>query len=293
MTRSAEPMAGHPSETVPSAGGPSATGPGALPGARTGAGDRADGGRRRTRLRRRLLPVALALVLTLVAGCGSLYLYYRHLNGNLHAGSNNLSDAQGARSAPNAAGQTPLNILLIGTDSRGSAADVALGGSSADADRPGLADVQMLLHISADRQNASMISIPRDTMVAMPACHSEDGKQDYPAQKRIQINEALARGGPGCVVGTWIALTGLAIDHYMMVDFAGVVTMADAVGGVPVCVTMNMYDRQIPGVGGTGLKVPAGTHPSRARTPCSGCGSATPGDRTSGAPRPSTCTSLH
>ncbi|MGW6915328.1 LCP family glycopolymer transferase [Kitasatospora sp. NPDC054939] len=203
-------------------------------------------------------PIALTLGLAVVACCGGTYLYYRHLNANLQVGSRNLSDAQGAKTAPNAAGQTPLNILVIGTDSRGSAANVALGGGADDADRPGLADVQMLVHISADRSNASMITIPRDTMVAVPACRSEDGKQTFPAEKRLQINSTLTRGGAGCVVGTWISLTGLEIDHYLMVDFAGVVTMADAVGGVPVCVNMNMYDRQIPGIGGTGLKLPKG-----------------------------------
>ncbi|MGW4893097.1 LCP family protein [Kitasatospora sp. NPDC004240] len=233
-----------------------------LPGQR-GAAPR--GGRGRTRRRRRkggwrrrLTVIALALGLLVAACGGGLYLYYQHLNANLRSGTNNLSDAQGVRTAPNAAGQTPLNILVIGTDSRGSAANVALGGGADDSGRPGLADVQMLVHVSADRSNASMITIPRDTMLAVPTCRSEDGKQTFPAQKRLQINETLARGGPGCVVGTWISLTGLEIDHYLMVDFAGVVTMADAVGGVPVCVNMNMYDRQIPGIGGTGLKLPKG-----------------------------------
>ncbi|AUG77566.1 hypothetical protein CFP65_2747 [Kitasatospora sp. MMS16-BH015] len=240
----------------------SSTGSQPLPGGRAAARQQAKKGSRRkqkTGWKRWAKPVGIGVALTMVAGCGAAYFYYQHLNGNIQAGTNNLSDAHGVKTAPNAAGQTPINILMIGTDSRGSAANVALGGAADDSGRPGLADVQMLLHISADRSNASMISIPRDTMVDMPACHSEDGKQQYPAQKRVQINEALARGGPGCVVGTWISVTGLEIDHYMMVDFAGVVNMADAVGGVPVCVDRNMYDRQIPGIGGTGLKLPKGT----------------------------------
>ncbi|MGK4581129.1 LCP family protein [Kitasatospora sp. HPMI-4] len=214
------------------------------------------GGKRR----RRWIPVTAAVLgLTLVAGCGAAYFYYQHLNDNIQSGSKNLSDAKGAKTAPNAAGQTPLNILLIGTDSRGSAADIALGGSADDANRPGLADTQMLLHVSADRSNASLISIPRDTLVDIPTCHSEDGKTTYRAMKHAMINEALPNGGPGCLVGTWIKLTGLEIDHYMMVDFAGVANMADAVGGVPVCVNMNVYDRYQPGIGGTGLKLPKGT----------------------------------
>ncbi|GJF34794.1 transcriptional regulator [Kitasatospora sp. NE20-6] len=217
-----------------------------------------NGSRRRQRARRWLRITAITTGATLVAGCGAGYLYYQHLNGNIRSGTKNLTDEQGARTAPNAKGQTPLNILMIGTDSRGSSENVALGGSADEASRPGLADVQMLLHVSADRSNASMISIPRDTMVDIPACRDEKGTK-YPAVKHTAINEALARGGPGCVVGTWIGLTGLDIDHYMVVDFGGVVRMADAVGGVPVCVDRNMYDRYRPGHGGTGLKLPEGT----------------------------------
>lgn len=202
---------------------------------------------------------ALGLACTLVAGCGAAYWYYQHLNGNFQAGELNLTDETGVKTAPNAAGQTPLNILLIGTDSRASAANVALGGLADGGDRAGLGDVQMLLHVAADRSNASLVSIPRDTMVRIPACKDDAGKASFPELKRAMINTALARGGPGCLVGTWQALTGLHIDHYMVVDFAGVVDIADAVGGVPVCVNMNLYDRYQPKIGGTDLKLPEGT----------------------------------
>jgi LCP family protein required for cell wall assembly len=215
--------------------------------------------RKRPARRRVLWITALVLGFVLVAGCGAGYWYYQHLNSNFQAGELNLSDVTGVRTAPNAAGQTPLNILLIGTDNRGSAANVALGGGADDAGRPGLADVQMLLHVSADRSNASLISIPRDTLVDVPACRSEDGRTTYPAVRKKMINEALARGGPGCLVGTWQALTHVQIDHYMMVDFAGVADMATAVGGVPVCVNMNLWDRYQKGIGGTDLKLPKGT----------------------------------
>ncbi|MFD0572029.1 LCP family protein [Kitasatospora gansuensis] len=224
------------------------------------AADRRAARKVRSGRRRWLRITALALGFVLVAGCGAGYWYYQHLNGNFQAGELNLSDVTGAKTAPNAAYQTPLNILLIGTDNRGSAANVDLGGGADDANRPGLADVQMLLHVSADRSNASLISIPRDTLVDIPACHSEDGKTNYPALRKTMINEALARGGPGCLVGTWQALTQVHIDHYMMVDFAGVASMATAVGGVPVCVNMNLWDRYQKGIGGTDLKLSKGTH---------------------------------
>jgi LCP family protein required for cell wall assembly len=77
-------------------------------------------------------------------------------------------------------------------------------------------------------------------------------------------NQSLGRGGPGCTVATWEQLTDIHIDHFMMVDFAGVVSMADAVGGVPVCVTANISSRDSQGHG-SGLKLEKGTTPVKGK----------------------------
>ncbi|OIV38493.1 hypothetical protein BIV57_05480 [Mangrovactinospora gilvigrisea] len=195
------------------------------------------------------------LAVVVLLGAGGAYAYYRHLNGNLqhNAGDLTLGDTPMHKSKANAAGQTPLNILLIGNDSRAGKENVKLGGSAADAARKPLADVEMLLHVSADRSNASVLSIPRDTRVDIPEC--KDGKtgQKYPAGS-APINTSLQHGGPGCTVATWYKLTGIPIDHYMMVDFSGVVDMADAVGGVPVCVKSNVHDPD------SHLRLTKGTH---------------------------------
>ena len=82
----------------------------------------------------------------------------------------------------------------------------------------------------------------------------------YAASTADQTNESLGRGGPGCTVATWYELTGITIDHFMMIDFAGVVSMADAIGGVPVCVEQNVHSRNRQGKG-SGLKLEKGTHP--------------------------------
>ena len=60
-------------------------------------------------------------------------------------------------------------------------------------------------------------------------------------QTNQMINSAL-NGGPGCSVVAVHQLTGIPIDHFMMVDFSGVVSMSKAVGGVPLCVDKNVYD---------------------------------------------------
>ncbi|GHC78745.1 LCP family protein [Streptomyces collinus] len=229
-------------------------------GAEGGGGQGRRRGRRRGGGRRIVRWFALVLSVLILGTAGAGYLYYRHLNGNIDKGKRNSGESDVEKTGPNAAGQTPLNILLIGSDSRNSAENLKLGGSRDNVGSKPLADVQMLLHVSADRESASVVSIPRDTRVDIPKCVDPDTGETYPAKNTI-INETLQRGGPGCTLATWQNLTGVYIDHWMMVDFAGVVDMADAVGGVPVCVNQNVWDRPLSGQrGGSGLKLKAGTH---------------------------------
>ncbi|WP_314412744.1 LCP family protein [Streptomyces kroppenstedtii] len=239
-----------------------------VPRARTASGgngdDGGDGGRRARRPggkpRRVLRWFALVLAVLILGTAGAGYLYYRHLNGNIEKGKRNNGESDVKKAEPNAAGQTPLNILLLGSDSRNSKENVKLGGSKDQVGSKPLADVQMLVHVSADRKSASVVSIPRDTRVKIPECEDPETGDTYPETTNI-INMSLQRGGAGCTLATWQNLTGVYIDHWMMVDFGGVVKMADAVGGVEVCVEQNVWDRPLPGVpGGSGLKLKAGSH---------------------------------
>jgi LCP family protein required for cell wall assembly len=199
----------------------------------------------------------LAVVIVSTAGAG--YLYYQHLNSQIRKDELNLGDNKVAEPTPNAAGQTPLNILLIGSDARDSKENQELGGAKETFGGTPLADVQMLLHLSADRSNMSVISMPRDTLVQIPKCTDPDDGTVYPASNgRTMTNQSLGHGGPGCTVATWQELTGIHIDHFIMVDFAGVVSMADAIGGVPVCVDANIHSRDNQGHG-SGLKLEKGT----------------------------------
>ncbi|MCP9958752.1 LCP family protein [Streptomyces sudanensis] len=202
--------------------------------------------------------VASVLSLLILATAGAGYLYIEHLDGNIRSGDRSGGDSGVEKAAPDASGNTPLNILLIGADGRNSKENLALGGARDTVGDKPRGDVQMLLHVSADRRSAAVVSIPRDTRVPIPACKDTATGEEYPPTSRI-ITESLQRGGPGCTLTTWEALTGVYIDHWMMVDFAGVVRMADAVGGVPVCVRQNVWDRPTPQVpGGSGLKLEAG-----------------------------------
>ncbi|MFG2461154.1 LCP family protein [Streptomyces sp. NPDC048523] len=220
-------------------------------------------GRRRARAQRKhrvLRWSATTLAVLILGTAGAGYLYYQHLNDNIRKGERSSGDSKAHKAGANAAGQTPLNILLIGSDSRNSDENVKLGGSRDNRGNPPLGDVQMLIHLSADRKSAAMVSIPRDTRVDIPKCTDPDTGRTYPATTDI-INLSLARGGAGCTLATWQNLTGVYIDHWMTIDFSGVVRMADAIGGVSVCVKQNVWDRPTRDVsGGSGLKMKAGTH---------------------------------
>ncbi|MFJ6436573.1 LCP family protein [Streptomyces sp. NPDC091416] len=254
-------------------GGEDAARPGTGESGHGGGGRRAAGhGGRRGRPRRaakkkhRVLRWTAFSLAFLILGTGAAgYLWYEHLNSNLRKGERSAGNGAAKKKAPNAAGQTPLNILLIGSDSRNSAENLKLGGSKKSVGGTPLADVQMLLHVSADRKNAAVISIPRDTRVNIPACENPDTHQKYPASNGI-INESL-RGGPGCTLDTWEQLTKVYIDHWMMVDFAGVVDMADAVGGAWVCVKQDVNDVPKPNVpGGSYLRLTQGRHKIQGET---------------------------
>ena len=131
----------------------------------------------------------------------------------------------------------PLNILLVGSDTRSGAGNSAFGNTGGN-----LADVIILLHVSEDRQNAVALSFPRDTMVPWPACPSTSGGPGYLPQSLGQINATIANGGPGCTLLTVELLTGLNIPYLAMVDFNGVIELSNAVGGVEVCVAQDIED---------------------------------------------------
>ncbi|TFB56759.1 LCP family protein [Cryobacterium tagatosivorans] len=131
-----------------------------------------------------------------------------------------------------------VNLLLVGSDSR-KGQPAVFGAEDATGD---LNDVTMLLHISEDHSNASVISFPRDMYVPIPGC--PDGKGGtYDAMSSQKINTTLTYGGLACTVLTVEALTGLKIPYAAEVQFSGVMAMSTAVGGVEVCVAEDIEDK--------------------------------------------------
>jgi LCP family protein required for cell wall assembly len=175
---------------------------------------RTEGARRR---RRRLLPLlGVALVVILVGGLVGTVAGYRYadrLVGKGHRKVNGLTSVADGK---------PTNILLVGSDSRS-------GLSRRELSRIGTiqvpgqrTDTIILLHLSPRRSKAVMVSLPRDLRATVQG-HTN------------KINAAFALGGPDLLVKTVEQATGLPINHYAEVDFAGFLKVVDAVGGVRLC----------------------------------------------------------
>ena len=121
---------------------------------------------------------------------------------------------------PAATGST--TFLLVGTDTR--ATDPTTGsdapaGVDAGSQR---SDVIMLATVQPDGSTGSVVSIPRDSWV------------DIPGRGKNKINAAYAFGGPSLLIQTVEGLTGVRVDHFGVIDFAGFQTLVDSVGGIDV-----------------------------------------------------------
>ncbi|WP_431277400.1 LCP family protein [Leifsonia poae] len=160
-----------------------------------------------------------------------------------------------------APGQTPpavgavdgaVNLLLTGTDTRtGQGGQFGTAKELAGSSGAGSNDVTMVLHISADHTNATVISIPRDLVTSVPSCPKPNGGTSSP-QSAAMFNTTLATGGLSCVVLTAEKLTGLSIPYAAMISFDGVIGMSNAVGGVDVCLATPLKDPYV------GLNLAAG-----------------------------------
>jgi LCP family protein required for cell wall assembly len=218
--------------------------------------------RRRSRLHRGLkwTAISLAVIVALVAG-GVVADYY-YINGKIATAP--IVVPKGQRPSKDPSALNAQNFVLIGSDTRAGASGKGTGGSNIQGAR---SDTTIILHISEHGSGATLISIPRDSYVQIPSCIVGPGGQTS-SPTTGKFNEAYSIGAeaankyaPSCTVHTIETLTGIHVDHYAVIDFAGFQRMVDALGGVHMCVAQRLYDPVV-NVGGayhgSGLDLPAG-----------------------------------
>ncbi|MDQ0935023.1 LCP family protein [Streptomyces turgidiscabies] len=203
--------------------------------------------KKKSKAKKVLLWTGGTMAFVLVAATTAGYLYLRHLEGNV------TTTDVGTAGKAGFSKDEAFNILIIGTDKRTGAGNEAYG----DAGSVGHADTTILLHVSKDRTNATALSIPRDLIVDVPDCPTvqKDGSEKIiKGTPDVRFNTSLGQDGrdPGCTMRTVKEVTGISPDHFMMADFNAVKTLTTAVGGVEVCVTKAVNDKE------SKLKLPAG-----------------------------------
>lgn len=171
----------------------------------------------------------------LLGGAGTWF--YFKLNGNINSFDPETKNRP-AEAPPNAAGQRPVNVLVMGSDTRAGANGIV--GGAADSSGFGNSDTMMIMHIAADHQHAMVMSIPRDTVITIPDCKDAKGRT-RPSQLG-QVNWAFSIGGPKCAQAAIEQLTGIRMTHTIVIDFHGFVNMVNDIHGVPVCVPKAVND---------------------------------------------------
>jgi LCP family protein required for cell wall assembly len=181
--------------------------------------------RRRGRLRRVLLPALSFTVLLGVFSAGLVGWAYAKYDGQikkvqvLQRDDKNIAEPTKQLHAQ--------NFLIIGSDSR-AGADSKFGHTAG-----ARSDTTIVVHLSPDHRRATVISIPRDSWVDIPTCTGTDGKKV--AEHHEMFNSAFSIGGPRCTIATVQKLTGIAVTHFVEIDFVGFESMVKALGTVAIC----------------------------------------------------------
>jgi LCP family protein required for cell wall assembly len=192
-------------------------------------------GRRRKRrpvLRRTLLSAVSFAVLLAMVTVGVIAYVYQKYDGQIRRiAALQTSDPN----IKNAAKQLHAeNFLIIGSDTR-EGADSGFGSVAGQR-----SDTTIVVHLSADHRRATVISIPRDAWVDIPTCTASDGSTV--AEHHEMFNSAFSIGGARCTIATVQKLTGIAVTHYLQIDFVGFKRVVSALGTVTICSPSAVYD---------------------------------------------------
>ncbi len=189
------------------------------------------------RRRKWLGGIAIVAMVGVVGASLVTYAQYRSVLGSIHRET--VTAAMLGHRPPYTAG---LNILVIGSDSR-----AGLGHKFGAGVQGARSDTSMLLHIAPGHTRADIISFPRDSMVPVLAC-SNDGQghtgQTAQAGQLERLNATFSAGGAPCLWKTLEQTTGIRIQHFVEVNFAGFQAVVNDVHGVPVCLPFAINNAQ-------------------------------------------------
>jgi len=206
--------------------------------------------RRKSRASRgRKIAAWMAVIVTVLVTGTSLAAYAQYLN-TLHSIVTFAAPDLGSHRPP--VYNASENILLVGSDSR--AGSNQKFGKFIQGQR---SDTMLIVHIRPDHKGAVVVSLPRDSLVPILACKPDGlGDSGQPAQpgQTEMLNATFAFGGPPCLWKTVEQETGVRIDHYVGLTFAGFEKVINDVGGVNVCLPEAVKDPK------SGLNLSAGRH---------------------------------
>jgi LCP family protein required for cell wall assembly len=183
-----------------------------------------------------LAGVAIVAMVGVVGTSLVAYAQYRSVLGSIHRET--VTAAMLGHRPPYTAG---LNILVIGSDSR-----AGLGHKFGTDVLGARSDTSMLLHIAPGHTRADVISFPRDSMVPILACSNDgQGHTGQTAQSGLErLNATFSAGGAPCLWKTLEQTTGIRIQHFVEVNFAGFESIVNDVHGVPVCLPFAINNAQ-------------------------------------------------
>ena len=166
----------------------------------------------------RVLIITFSVIIFIAAACtAAFFIYINSLNNTI----NSVTSAEVENIlAPIESPEEPVTVLLLGRDSRDTEEEM------------GRADTIMLLYLDPGTAKASLLSIPRDTLVDIPG-HGED-----------KINAAYAYGGEELMIKTIQDFIGAEINHYVTIDFQGFIDLIDAMGGVDITIDRPLVDEK-------------------------------------------------
>lgn len=156
---------------------------------------------------------------------------------------------------PGSGPEGSMNILLAGVDRRDGMTDQQIRQLHLGKVGGQRSDTMMLVHISSKHDKVTVVSLPRDSLVTIPAHRSnglEGPRGAQVGERQGKLNWAYSYGGPSLTVQTVEQATGVHVDHYVEINFLGFIKVVDALGGVTVCTPQPIDDPK------SGLRLPAG-----------------------------------